>query len=388
MARGTIYKRKDRFAASYYVPNGEGRRRTKSGFKKKKDAEAWLAQRLGSIRDGTYTEPKKKTFAEYAQEWIELRRNIVKPATLNAYISHLENHLVPEFEERLLTAIDTEQVEQWIARLAATKLSPKSIKNFSLLLHKIFQDAKRQGYLHKGSDNPASGIERPRVVQVKREYLTPAEVTALLDACHPDGCTALLVAVMTGLRSGELFGLRRGDLEGSRLYVRRSIYWNTRAPRAGEEDNPRWSVQEPKSEKGKRRVDLPPAVVAALEAHRESRKVVSLEVDGYIFSTETGVPQDPRRFQRRFFFPALAKAGLRRIRFHDLRHTNTALRVHAGQHPRYMQEQLGHASASFTLDVYGGLYEEDRAQETAKLEASVLGSVEVQRKRQIARARR
>lgn len=374
MARGSVIKRKTRFSnfsASYYVPGGGGKRKFKSGFLRKKDAQDFLREVLGDIHHGTYRPVKKKTFAEYAESWLELRRPDLKPSTFNAYTSHLDNHLVPAFGERIVSNIDTEQVERWMKQKQQQgELSAKSIKNLSILLHKVFKDAQKHGYFPRNRPNPTSEVEKPRWIRKKADYLNADEVRRLLAACHPDGRTVLLVAVMTGMRQGEIFGLRWGDLQANRVYVQRSLYWDTRAR---EGDGPRWSLQVPKSTKSTRTVALAPAVVDALAVHRKQRKVVDPEVDDFIFASRVGVPDDPRNYLRRFFFPALDKADVRRIRFHDLRHTYVALQIQAGAHPKYIQEQVGHASYTFTMDAYGGLYEEEGDRAVARLEATVFG---------------
>ncbi|MCZ6480073.1 MAG: tyrosine-type recombinase/integrase, partial [candidate division NC10 bacterium] len=114
--------------------------------------------------------------------------------------------------------------------------------------------------------------------------------------------------------------------------------------------------------------------VPVLRAPRTEKAVVEVEADDFIFPSSVGTPQDPKGYLRRFFFPALAKAELRRIRFHDLRHTYVALQIQAGANAKYIQQQVGHASYQFTMDQYGGLYDDQDATAAARLEATVFGT--------------
>ncbi len=391
MARGCVIKRKTKFSnfsASYYVPGGGGKRRMKSGFLRKKDAQDFLRDILGDIHHGTYREPKKATFKEFADRWIEDHGTMnLKPSTFTEYSSHLRNHLLPAFGHLQISQIDKARIRRWLAeKIREGKVSTKTIKNIAVVLHKLFEDAVEDDYLRQ---NPANKIKKPRHVKKQMEFLTPEEVQRLLDACHPDDRALLLVAVFTGLRQGEILGLQWGDLQGNGLYVRRSLYWHTRE-RVG--DGQRWILHEPKSEKSKRTVDLTPELVDALAEHRKKgkptepttvqvlgeprtqRTIVAVEGEDFIFPSSVGTPQDPKAMLRRVFFPALAKAGLRRIRFHDLRHTYVALQILAGANAKYIQQQLGHASYQFTMDQYGGLYSDKDATAAARLQATVYGT--------------
>ncbi len=106
-----------------------------------------------------------------------------------------------------------------------------------------------------------------------------------------------------------------------------------------------------KSKSGRRTIDLPASVVAELKKHRKKR----WQLDDLVFATRTGAPLHPSNLARRYFFPTLEGAGLRRIRFHDLRHTAAAIRLAAGQSPLVVKELLGHSSIAVTLGVYGHL---------------------------------
>ncbi len=368
MARGSIIKRGRGYSIVYRTP--ERKQKWESGFEKRRQAEERLREVLGDIHDGTYREPKPILFATFAEQWLQDYGKVkLKPATYSEYESHLRNHLLPAFGQMDLRWVSRHRIQQHVAKkLDEGHLSSKSIRNILVPLHRMLYHAVQWGYLRH---NPADGIEKPRQEHREMDYLTPEEFQRLLDAVDDSGHrTLFLTAVLTGLRQGELLGLQWGDLQGNQLRVRRTLYWSSRGDGHG---TPRWILQSPKSHYARREVDLSPKVVRTLQAHRKARKVVHVDDDQLIFPSNTGGPMDPKNLVRRYFYPALRKAELRRIRFHDLRHTYAALQIKAGANPKYLQQQMGHASIQTTLDKYGHLYPDVQGEAAARLEAVAFG---------------
>ena len=167
--------------------------------------------------------------------------------------------------------------------------------------------------------------------------------------------TLLLCAVLTGMRRGELFGLRWEDvdLESHRLFIRRALW--------------RGRFVTPKSRRSRRTIDLAPTLRAALT------KLSSRFQGDLVFCSADGKAVDPDNFIHRDWVRVLRRAGLRRIRFHDLRHTYASLLIAQGAHPKYIQAQLGHASIQTTLDRYGHLMPDAHAAEARKLDRLVFG---------------
>jgi integrase len=159
-----------------------------------------------------------------------------------------------------------------------------------------------------------------------------------------------VLAITTGLRRGELLGLRWDDanLDRGILRVGRGLV----------REGGRHIVGETKTKRGRRQVNLTPRTVAALRSHRKRQveqrvKLASLYEDhGLIFASQSGTPLNPENLVKRSFKPLLKKAGLPEIRFHDLRHTCATLLLGRGVHPKIVQELLGHATIAMTLDTY------------------------------------
>ena len=222
--------------------------------------------------------------------------------------------------------------------------------NELVVLKEMLKHAMRWGYV---KINPAEYVERPRVESEEIETLTPDEVRRFLEQSPPRHRALFLMAVLTGMRRGELLALMRRDIDwkNSQILVNRSVWKGKFIP--------------PKSKTSVRRIDMSPYLARELQNHIEASPNNELDL---VFSNTEGNLVDPDTMVRRHFHPALKRAGIRRIRFHDLRHTNVTLRIEQGQNIKYIQNQLGHASIQTTLDRYGHLVNDVNAEQAKKLD--------------------
>jgi integrase len=211
-------------------------------------------------------------------------------------------------------------------------------------LHKALEQAQSDGLVAR---NAAKGIKAPRPKKKEIPPLTPEQARALLEAARGNRFEALFVlALHCGLREGELLGLKWDDvdLKASTLRVRRTLSETRNGP----------IFEPPKNGKG-RNVPLTGAAVEALRDHlaRQMQEIGDEYADKrLVFASKTGNPMSASNVVNRHFRPLLKRAGLARIRLHDLRHTCATLLLIKGVHPKYVQELLGHANISITLDTY------------------------------------
>jgi integrase len=199
--------------------------------------------------------------------------------------------------------------------------------------------------------NPAAVVTPPRAARHEIRPLTPEQARVLLAVCEGERLGALYVlALTTGMRRGELLGLRWADVDlvARVLGVRSTLY------RA----EGRLVLAEPKTARSRRLIHLAPEAVAALRAHRDRQLQERLQLgpawDAHdlVFANELGRPIEAQNMIRRSFYPLLERAGLPRIRFHDLRHSTATLLLTSGVHPKVVSEILGHATIGITLDTY------------------------------------
>jgi integrase len=262
----------------------------------------------------------------------------LKRTTLSDYESCLRVHLIPFFGSRLLDDIDIDLVDAFIAAKRAEGKAPKSIRNYLGLLHAIVAFALKRGWCET---NAVAAVDKPRH-QRERDirYLNTEELRALLDAVPstPLGKlerTLYLTAALTGLRRGELLALRWEDVDfdAGMIRVRRTFC--------------RGHFGTPKSSRSSRTVPLAAHVGDALRLQRRESRFRTIG-DLVFAHPELGGPLDPSRVRKRFIATA-RRAGLRPVRFHDLRHTFGTHLAAAGAPLRAIQEWMGHSDQRTTL---------------------------------------
>jgi integrase len=352
---GAIRKRGKNYIITHY--DSSGRRRWETVGPNLHEARQVLAERMSERRTGKSRVPRDKmTVAELVRKWNENYLTVqhqlgrLKPSTLRSYQSNLDGHIAPFFGAMALSEVRLARVEEFIKALLGKGLSPKTIGNVIVILKEMLKHAVQWGHLDA---NPVQYVERPRGEDKEMDVFTPDEIRRLLDAQEEPLRTLLLTAVLTGMRQGELFGLQWEDIDFARhqVHVRRSLWHGT--------------LGTPKSRRSRRAIDMPPTLEQALQQLSTSRR------SEFVFCSERGTPLDADNFRHREFPAALQRAQLRRIRFHDLRHTYTSLLIAHGAHPKYIQAQLGHASIQTTLDRYGHLMPQLHQAEAQKLEQLV-----------------
>ena len=367
------------------VPAGDGKLKQKTkSFSRKKDADEWLDRHSTDVREGTYREIRKATFGEYAEHYRATHLITQKPSTLNAYLSGLHRHILPEFEHMAMQSISPAEINRFKARLLTTGktvetkdgktvrcgLDPKTVRNLLNFMHKSFSQAVRDGYL-RHSPMADNAVEQPKVSRQKKgRGLKPVEAQELLKHCEGETRLIVLMAILTGMRRGEVFGLRWQDVDWKEnvIHVRQSLYW-----RYGKYIRPKqgdaFVFQTPKSDTSVRDIDLSPELKKELRA----RYLISRKTD-LVFQGKDGRPLDPNRFAGSQFVNAVKGAELGKVRFHDLRHTFAALKIEQGENIYYIQRQMGHSSIQVTIDTYGHLLEARKPAAAAKTDALLFAS--------------
>jgi integrase len=262
-----------------------------------------------------------------------------------------------------LAKITLEDVQGYVAtKQHEGRLHPKTINNTLVPLKEMFMHAVRWGYLR---ENPAQYVEKPRVPHREMDFLTPDEVRYFLSTLPPEKYPFYLTAILTGMRLGELLAMKWPYLDWQRgqYVVRESVY--------------KGRFIEPKSNSSKRAINLPGVLLEALRRHRARQAEMKLRMgETYqdhelIFCSAAGSPLDRGKVLKREFWLLLKQAGIRRIRFHDLRHTFATLLIAQGESPKYIQAQLGHASIQVTMDRYGHLLPDVNQQAARRLEENL-----------------
>lgn len=343
---GSVFQRGDGIWTSTITVgyNATGKRIRKTVYgDTKKDVTDKLTRLQNQKLDGILSEESKLTVGEYLDRWLA---DSVKPsrrATTHAsYKGHVEKHLKPSIGSVKLVKLTPAHVAGLYATMERDGKSARLRQLIHATLHRALNIAVKWGLVIR---NVCQAVERPRAPKMEITPITADQARALLLAADGNRLEALYVlAVATGLRSGELLGLHWSDidLKAGMLAVRRTLI------ELGNE----LSFGEPKTKAGKRAIPLPAIAVDALTLHKGRMMTEGHGPNPLVFIDGQGNPirrSDLRRFS---LHPLLKKAGIPEIRFHDLRHTCATLLFSEGTHPKIVQERLGHSTIALTLDTY------------------------------------
>lgn len=313
-----------------------------------KAAQEQLRKLLSDADKGLLPPVERLTLTAHMERWLsDVVQPSVRSSTMKGYSDVVRLYIVPTLGKMKLTQIQPNHVQQLYGKLAGDGLSPQSIRNTHAVLRRALGQAVDWNLAPR---NVAALAHPPRVHRAEITVLSPDEVRTLIAATRGDRWEALItVALATGMRQGELLGLKWADVNLGRhtLHVQRQ--WQ----RDG-------SYAEPKTAKGRRTIDLPASCVAVLKEHKraqaEERLLVGPEwqANDLLFCTHQGRPLSHRNVLRAFKL-LMERAGLPDIPFHALRHTAATLLLLQGVHPKIVQERLGHATISMTLDTYSHL---------------------------------
>jgi integrase len=345
---------------SFYLSHGSdartGKRQQyrKAGYATKREAQAALAKLRTSLDTNTYVEPSKLLLADYATQWLARRQATgkgLKPTTAANYARYIRDHISPsQLGGMRLTDIRRHHINAFAAELTAAKRGAVTVRRILAVLGTIFASAQKDELI---SSNPAIGADKPVLGDGPVKVWEPDDVRTFLQRAAQHRLGPLFeVAVLTGLRRGELTGLRWSDVD---LVARKIVVRRNRVTVDG-----RISEQSTKTKAGLRQVTLSDAAVASLLAW-QLRQGQEAEQAGdawqnagrYVFTNELGKALDPAYVTR--LFQRIRRQGepLPELSLHGLRHCYASLMLASGADIAVLSKLMGHASIAVTSDVYG-----------------------------------
>jgi len=368
---GSVYLRKDgRWQGAVHMGYEDGKRVRKFviGHSRKETADKMAA--LLRARDERRPVPDQRAkVGPFLRRWLDdVAKPTIRASTYASYDDIVRLHLIPGLGHIPLAKLSPDEVQAFLNAKLESGLSPRRVAMLHAILRRALVTAERWGL---ASRNVAKLVDPPRVPRHEIRPLTPEQARLLLDAAVGDRLEALYVtALATGLRQGELLGLRWEDVD---LEARKTLRVSHSLARV----KGKLELLEPKTERSRRMVVLPEVVVTALRAHRTRQRMERLVagsrwVDtGHVFATTVGTALDAatvtRSFQR-----ALDRAGLPRNRFHDLRHAAATFLLAQGFTLEDVKNLLGHSSIVLTSNTYGHVLEQRQRQVARGMDA-VLG---------------
>ena len=330
---------------------GKQRQRSITG-KTQQEVAQKLRQLTAEIDNGTYREPSKMTVGEWLNTWQEQYLNDLKPLTKEMYATAVRIHLKPALGMKKLDALLPADIQRFYNSLMQGEkpLSAKTIKNIHGIFHRALQQALDLGYLR---NNPANPCRLPRVEKPIIHTLDDVSTKKFLKAIQGHRFENLfLVTLFTGLREGEVLGLKWDcvDFTNGSLLVGRQL-------QRKRDGSSQYYLISPTSGKF-RKVVLAPFVLDILHRQRAEQEIwkriagKSWMDTGLVFTDELGDNLTPETVYKNFKKIAI-EIGCESLHFHSLRHSYAVAALQSGDDIKTVQENLGHYTAAFTLDVYG-----------------------------------
>lgn len=329
-------------------------RRTVKGTKA--DCERELRSILSNVDNGSYIKPTIKTVGQYLNEWVNgYARNNTAPRTYERYKEIVDKNLIPALGSIPLTKLKPQHIQSYYdnALLEGRRdgkggLSAQTVYHYHRILFKALRHAVKQNIIVR---NVCESVEPPRPEYKPMNAADSNNVSVLLEAASGTPYYVLIfTAIFTGLRRSEILALKwqNVDLDLATMSITETLHHL----KTGE-----YIFRQPKSKRGRRNIALSPALAILLRRHRTVQEALreqlgsKLETDDLVFSDIKDNPMRPNTVTRAFHILA-TKAGMPKLRFHDLRHTHASLMLSQGIHPKIVSERLGHSSINITLDTY------------------------------------
>ncbi|MBD8033040.1 tyrosine-type recombinase/integrase [Solibacillus sp. A46] len=333
---------------------GKRKQKTKGGFKRKKDAQAALNKVLQEIDAQGYVEPSKEIFASFIESWFKSHfEKRIKETTASNAQSLINKHLIREnpFANKPLSKITTEDIDAFYNFKINEEYSSSYIHKMHQILNQAFNQAvkwKRIKY------NPVNDADPPAVKKEEMKIWSYDEINTFLEHCKGERhYLTFLLAIYTGLRRGEILGLKWSDVDfiNKTIHVQRSLAY---IPKKG------YILTSTKTRKSNRIIPISDMVVKALVNHRKQQEIWKEQLgeqyqeEDLVICTETGSKQDPRNVLRALK-RLITTSGVTQIRFHDFRHTHASILISNSIDVVKVSKRLGHPNARITLETYAHL---------------------------------
>ena len=364
-----------RYTEGFDPGTGKQIQRSISG-KTQKEVAQKLKAAIAALDTGTYIAPCKMTVGEWMDAWSKQYLGGVKESTVAAYNATIRTHIKPGIGAVRIDALDTNLVQNFYNRLREpTKdrdaVSPKTVKNVHGILHKALQQAVANGYIRF---NPTNACVLPRIEKKELQPLDEAETKLFLDAVKGHPLELLYtVTLFTGMREGEALGLTwdRVDFMRGTILISRQLQKEKKA-------GGQFRLVSLKNDKP-RRIMPAPWVMQLLRdrklqqyEHKEKAGAAWSNPMNLVFTNELGGHLIPQTVVRHFK-EIVSSIGRPDARFHDLRHSYAVASLRSGDDIKTVQGNLGHATAAFTLDVYGHVTNQMQEASAVRMEAYIKG---------------
>lgn len=352
--------------------NGKRKSFNKTIHGTRKDAQKYLTAKLREKDLGVFIEPSAMSLDDFLNRWLEeVAQYKLRARTFETYEALLKRHVRNKLGAKKICDLQAFEIQKLYNEMKKDGYSAKTIRH----VHNVFSSALKQAIKWKMlMHNPCDICELPRLEKKEMKYLSPEETAKFLEVAKEDKFyIILLIAIETGMRPEEYFGLqwKDVDLHKKTLSVRRALVLRKGGG---------FIFTEPKTKQSRRSIPISQTVVELLKKHRkaqlEERIANAKRYQDFdlVFASEIGTPIQHQNFTRRHFKPIRDKADVTKIRLYDLRHTTATLLLSSGENPKVVSERLGHASIVLTLDTYSHVLPTMQKDATEKMEKLLFGN--------------
>jgi integrase len=343
---GSIFKRKDgRWVGEVSLT---GRRMTKYA-KTQKEARDWVNATLGKIDHGLTFDGAQLTLSQYMESWLSGKELARRPSTVRNYRRYMTLYILPFLGKMKVQSIVPGHIRQLYVRMQKEGKGARTIQLVHVTLHCAFAQAVKEGLV---GYNPMDAVDRPKVETKQFQIFTEEQARKFIMTARGHPYEALYyLALTTGMRKGEILGLKWSDVDWEKSMLRVERQLQPVSFNGG-------ALAPTKTKSGRRQIKLGKGLLAMLELHRQRQETQKLRAgnrwkeNGMIFTTSIGTFIDQTKVSREFK-RILREADLPDIRFHDLRHTSLSFLLDRGTPVNTVQNRAGHSKASITTDIYG-----------------------------------
>lgn len=358
--KGSIVKRNDNYAIVIYLGRdsfGKKKQRWFSGYKTKNDAEKALPRLLVKLEDGDLIDNNNYTISSFAKEWLDnkIKSCDLSKTTIDGYENIVNNHIIPTIGSLSLQDVKPINIQKYI-NLKSEKLSRKTLNNHRRILKSMFIYAEDMELIYK---NPMRKITIPRAGTEESTSYSLEESTLLLEKIQSKDSLKVPVtlAMLLGLRRGECLGLKWDDInfDSKKIHIRNNL----------QKVKGEIYLTTPKTKKSIRTLSAPQILMDYLVSIKKWQLEMTLRSCGtwinkdnlVCVNLKTGGPMTPNVVSDTFT-RYLSKNNFRKIRFHDLRHTNATIMIALGTNSKVAMQRLGHSNISITLGLYSHVLED------------------------------
>lgn len=380
---GSIYQRKDKkWVAQMTVgrdpTTGKPKKRYFYG-KTRNEVATKLNEAINKCNKGILCEPSKLTLAEWLDTWLlEYKKTNLRETTLSSYDYLINTHIKPVIGGILIKDLRPVHLQQFYnekfqkGRIDGKGgLSSRTVRYIHIVIHEALEQARKNNIV---PTNVSEATNLPKKQSKEMRVLTYEEQMQFLDSLEDDRLSfAFILALATGIRIGELLALKweNVDLDNKIIKIKLSL---SRVKNFDENINTKTKLifKEPKTKAGKRDIPIPDSVIKEFRKHKKRQNEEKLiagqiyEDNDLVIATELGKPIDQRNLTRKFK-SICKRADLQDVNFHALRHTYATRLLEANEHPKVVQEILGHSSISVTLDTYSHVMPEVKKAAASKI---------------------